>query len=92
MYLLYVSIIFGISATHVVHEVAQKLTITTLPRKLCGVIFSPLMPRKVTSGALLWVFSDQYAAPPSAASANTTAAGLIQDGVAEGVACIGIPG
>ncbi|MNM59384.1 hypothetical protein D3C81_706360 [compost metagenome] len=49
----------GISATQVVHEVAQKLTITTLPRRLAEVIFSPWMPWKVTSGALCLSFRDR---------------------------------
>jgi hypothetical protein len=37
----------------VAQEVAQKLTITTLPRKSCELIFWPSMLMKVTSGRLL---------------------------------------
>src|SRR5471032_1526618 len=79
LYLLYVSTISGISATQVVQEVAQKLTITTLPRRLAELMVSPCMVWKLTSGALCFLLTDAYAAAATPATSTAMRAGLSQD-------------
>src|SRR5690606_8592036 len=72
LYLSYVATISGISFTQVVQDVAQKLIITTLPRKSCDVIFCPCRPTKVTSGIVSFFVTARYPATTSAATTNAS--------------------
>nr|GEU28319.1 conserved hypothetical protein [Tanacetum cinerariifolium] len=63
---------------HVAHDVAQKLTITTLPRRLLGEILSPLMETKVTAGATGRLLSVTKATAPITARAAAAISGLTQ--------------